>query len=281
MDASGNGVPVLYSQHPSLSVFTYYPTRRNSCILLTGTVTHTGLGSVVANDCGWEFEVWVTLHELEKNCYATISHGANQTSIHLELELAYFHGNVSGGIELEQYRSHLNVSANLFHKLPPAGSNSSYSKYDAGFIKILDVSLEDVLVVRFQSFANFSGQFILNTSNVSSSVSSNQNISLFLEETVPSVNNCTQRWRFQSAEMPLIGMYNINLVPCVLPDHLTWLPSVTRYCMPTPPVTFQLYIPLTKSVLPQQHTPETEVQLLKRAKDGSHHVDWRFSEGEQ
>ena len=253
-------------------------------MLLTVPFTTPGVSSVVATDCGWQFEVWISLHELEKNCHATIHHAANQTSIYLELELAYFHGNVSGVIELEQFRNHLNVSAILFHELPPAHDNASYSKYAAGFIKLLDVSLEDILVVRFQSFANFSGQFLLNASNVSSSVrddSSNQNVSLFLEDTEQSVNNCSQKWRFHSAgEIPLRGLYSVNLTPCVLPEHLTWSPSILSYCMPMPPVTFQLHVPLAESVLPQHRTLETELLLLKRAKNGSYHMDWRFSLGE-
>ena len=229
---------------------------------LAGPITNPGVGSVVATDCGWEFELWISL---EKNCHATLLQAANQTSVHLELEVAYFHGNVSSGIELKQYQSHLNISAKLLH-----------AKYSAGFIKLLDVSLEDILVVRFQSFANFSGQFVLDAGNVSSTVSddsSNQNISLFLEETKPTVNSCSQRWRFNSAgEIPFSSSYSVNLTPCVLPEHVT---SVMSYCMPMPPVTFQLYIPLAESVLPQHGTLETELLLLKRAKNGSYYTDWR------
>ena len=278
-------MPILYSQGSDLSVLTYYPARSNSCVLLAGPITNRGVGSVVATNCGWHFELWINLNELEKNCHATLLHAGNQTSVHLELELAYFHGNVSSGIELEQHRSHLNISANLFHKLPPAAKdNGSYLKYAAGFIKILDVSLKDILVIRFQSFANFSGQFLLDAGNVSSSVSddsSNQNVSLFLEETEQSVSNCSQRWRFKSAgEIPLSDLYSVNLTPCVLPENVTWSPSIMSYCMPMSPVTFQLYIPLAESVLPQRRNVETEALLLKRAKNGSYYMDWRFGLGE-
>ena len=287
VSTAGNAVPLLYSQHPSLSVLTYYPARSAGCVLLVGQAhhhhAHPGVGSVVATECGLEFELWMSLQELKEDCHATVNHGSKQTSVHLELELAHFYGNVSVGIELEQYRRQLNVSKNFPHERPLDHRNVSFSKYEAGFIKLLNVSLEDILTIKFQAFANFSGQYLANTSSaVSSSVnsgSSNQNISLFLEETEQSIHNCTQIWRLCLPNKLHSGSYNITLVPCVLPNHFIWSPSVMAYCVPMAPVTFQLYIPTGENVFPHFHTAETELVLLKRAKNGSHYVDWRFGFG--
>ena len=240
-------------------------------------ITHPGVSNIVATDCGWKFDIWMSLQELEKNCHSRVSYSSKQTSIYLELELAYFQGNISTGIELEQYRSHLNVSKNFTHELPPDIGNVNYSEYDVGFIKLLDMSFEDILVVKFQSFANFSGQFLVNTNK---SASSNQNISLFLEETQHTLHNCTQTWTFHSTDVLFTGLHNVTLVPCVLPDGLAWSPSVMSYCIQMAPITFQLYMPMSAHVLPHFHTTETELLLLKKANNGSHYRDWRFSLGE-
>lgn len=286
MSAAGNAVPLLYSRHPALSALTYYPARSSNCVLLAGQAGHLkgpGISRVVVTDCGWEFEVWMSLQELEEGCRAQVTYGNEHTSVHLELELLYFHGNVSSGIELEQYRSQLNVSGTVDHELPPDMENVKYSQDDAGFIKLLDVSLEDIPIVKFQSFANFSGQFLADASNVSLSVSgglSSQNISLSLEETGQCVHQCTQLWTFQSTDVLHGGPYNIKLIPCVLPGRFTWSPSVLAYCVPMAPITFQLHIPTNENVLPHFNTPEIELLLLKRAENGSHHTEWRFGLGE-
>lgn len=241
-------------------------------------VAHPGVSSVVPTDCGWTFEVWMSLRELE-NCHGTVSHSGKQTSVHLELELAYFQGNVSTSVELTQYRQQLNVSRNFTHEPPPDIANVNYSKYDAGFIKLLDVTIKDTLVVRFQSFANFSGQFLVKTNSSASIHSSNQNISLFLEETKHTLHNCTQTWRFHSTDVLFSGPHNITLVPCVLPDSLTWSPSVMLYCVPMPPITFQLYTPTAAHVSPHFSAVQTELLLLRKADNGSHYTDWRFGFG--
>ena len=244
-------------------------------------ITHPGVSSVVLTDCGWTFEVWMSLQELEENCRGRVSHSGKQTSVHLELELSYFQGNISAGVELKQYRRQLNVSKSFTHEPPPDITNVSYSKYDAGFIKLLDVSFENNLVVKFQSFANFSGQFLVETNSLSASIhSSNQNISLFLEEIEHTEYNCTQTWRFHSTDVLPAGPHNVTLVPCVLPDSLTWSPSVMSYCIPMMPITFQLHMPTAAYVLPHFHTIETELLLLKKANNGSHYTDWRFGLGE-
>lgn len=252
-------------------------------MLLAGHRGHYGAGSVVATDCGLEFEVWMNLQELEEQCHARVSHSDEHTSVHLELELAYFYGNASDGVELEQYKSQLNISGSFIHEFTPDASNLNYSKYDAGFIKLLDVSLVDILIVKFQSFANFSGQFLAEPSNVSWSISSgsaNQNISLFLEETEPTIRHCTQIWTFHSTDVLFSGPYDVTLVPCVLPDHIAWSPSVMSYCAHKPPITFRLNIPTGENVLPRFQPVGTELLFLKKATNGSHHVEWRFSLGE-
>lgn len=287
MGAVGNTVPLLYSQRlqSALPLLTYFSARNNSCVLFTRLACHhehAHVDSVVVTDCGWEFEVWMSLKELEENCNAKVNHTSKQTSVHLELELAYFYGNISNGIELEQHRSQLNISGIFTHESPPDERNVNYSKYDAGVIKLLDVSLEDILTVKFQSFANFTGHFLAEDGNDSSSVStgsSNQNISLFLEETEQNIHNCTQIWMFCSTDVLFSGPYNVTLVPCVLPDSLTWSPSVMSYCVTKPPITFQLHIPTAKNVLPHFHNAKTELLLLKRAVNGSYCPEWRFALG--
>ena len=244
-------------------------------------VAHPGVSSVVPTDCGWKFEVWMSLQELEENCRGTVTHSGKQTSVHLELQLAYFRGNISTGIELKQYRRQLNVSKTFTHIPPPDIKNVNYLKYDAGYIKLLDVTIEDALIVRFQSFANFSGQFLVETNSSSTSIHlSNQNISLFLEETEHTLHNCTQTWRFHSADVLLSSPYNITLVPCVLPDGLAWSPSVMSYCIPMLPITFQLDTPTAAHVLPHFNAVQTELLLLKKADNGSHYADWQFRLGE-
>ena len=286
LSAAGNAIPLVYSRqlHSVLNVMTYYSARRNSCVLLAGQaphVAHPGVSSVVSTNCGWTFEVWMSLQELEENCHGTVSHAGKQTSIHLELELAYFQGNISAGVELKEYRQQLNVSKNFTHESLPDIANVNYSKYDVGFIKLLDVIIKDILIVKFQSFANFSGQFLVKTNSSSASIHlSNQNISLFLEETEHTLHNCTQTWRFHSTDILLSGPHNVTLVPCVLPDGLTWSPSVMLYCIPMPPITFQLHAPTGVHVSPHFDTIQTELLLLKKADNGSHYTGWRFGLGE-
>ena len=285
--AIGNTVPLLYSRHLKsvLPLLTYFSARNNSCVLFTRPshhLIHVHVDSVIVTDCGWEFEVWISLKELEENCNAEVNHTSTQTSVHLELELVYFYGNISNGIELEQHRSQLNISKSFTHESSPDKGNVNYSRYDAGVIRLLDVSFENNLTVKFQSFANFTGQFLAEDGNVSSSVNiglANQNISLFLEETKQNIHKCTQIWMFRSTDALFSGPYNINLIPCVLPDSLTWSPSVMSYCVSKPPVTFQLYIPTAENVLPQFHNAETELLLLKKAINGSYYQDWRFGSG--
>lgn len=226
----------------------------------------------------------MSLQELEEQCQARVNYTAEETTIYLELELAYFYGNVTSGIELEQYRNHLNISGSFRHERPPDHKNVNYSKDDAGFIKLLDVSFNDNLMVKFQSFAKFTGQFVAKgTGNVSSSVSSgssNQNNSLLLQETEQNIHNCTQIWTFHVTDVLISGPYNVTLIPCVLPDHLTWSPSVMFYCVQMAPVTFQLYVPMAGHVLPHFEASETEMMLLKRARNGSYYGEWRFGLGE-
>lgn len=221
----------------------------------------------------------MSMQALEDNCNARVKHTGEQTTVHLELELAYFYGNSSAGIELKQYRRQFNITGNFTHKFP-LPDYAKYSRYDAGFIKLLDVSLKDVSLVKFKSFANFSGQFLMGSVSTSvSGDSSNQNHLLSIEETEQSIHNCTQTWSFHPTDVLFGGPYNITLVPCVLPDDVTWSPSILTYCTQMKPVTFQLYIPTGENVLPHLHTAETEILLLKRAGNGSYYSEWRFELG--
>ena len=224
----------------------------------------------------------MSVKELKK-CRANVTHNSNQTSIHLLLELAYFHGNISNGIELEQHRDQLNVLRTFSHKLPPYRKDLNYSKCDPGFIKILEVYFEDFLTIKFQSFANFTGQFLAEPNNITSSPSthsSSQNNSLFLEDTDQCLRNCTQTWQFHSTHIPVTGPHNVSLIPCVLPDDLAWSPAVMLHCVSMEPVTFQLHMPTSINVFPDFPTVETELLVLKKADNGTHYADWRFGLGE-
>jgi len=252
----------------TLLLLTYFPARNSSCVLFTGDA------SAITN-CTWSFEVWLTVKELRDSCNANVSTIDNKTRIKLDLQLVYYQGDIDHAsvqdvknISVLEEIDHENISL----------LNVNYSKYNAGTIKVLTVSFANGVEVTFQSIANFTGQFYPASKYLSSHA---DNFSLILKDTEQSIHTCVQTWTFSSSNDIKSGLYNVNLLPCVLPDNLTWSPSVMSYCEQEEPIMFQLNVPSARSVLPHFERAETELWLFKRDKINERYsLDWKYSPGE-
>jgi len=262
---------MLYAkQHVSsaLLLLTYFPTRNRSCVLFTGdpnTITN----------CTWNFEVWLTVKELRDGCNANVSTIGGKTRIKLDLQLVYYHGGINHASVHDL--KNISVSEEVDHE-NLSFLNVKYSKYNAGSINVLAVSFANGVEVTFQSMANFTGQFYPGSEYLSPHV---DNFSLVLKETEQSIHTCGQTWTLSSTNDIKSNLYNVSLLPCVLPDSLNWSPSVMSYCIEQEPVVFQLNVPSARRVLPHFERVETELQLFKKDKNRDRYFpDWKYNPGE-
>jgi len=238
----------------------------------------TGDPNAIINNCTWSFEKWLTVEELRDGCNAIVSTIGGKTHIMLDLQLVHYSG------DADHASVHCLTNLSVIEEFDHDNHsllNVKYSKYNAGTIKVLTVSFVNGVEVTFQSVANFTGQFYPSSKNPLSHVNSVFNHPVVLKETEKSIHACVQTWSLSSTNNIKSGLYNISLLPCVLPDSVTWSPSVMSNCTEQEPVEFQLIIPSAARIMPSFGRVETELQLYKRdMHNGTYLPDWKYSPGE-